>query len=265
MTLVSIKMKFPAYAQSAPIRRLALSLLCCAGLSGCATGGVTGDIEHNDPYEPFNRRVFEFNRGLDRTVIKPAAKGYRAMLPQFVRDRIRSIIDNLNEPLIFVNDVLQLRGDAASATFGRFFINSIAGLGGMFDRAGADGLPKQTGDFGQTLYRWGASDGPYLVLPFFGPSNVRDAFGLGVDFVTSPVSYAIPSGDRLAFGLSVGGTNGIDLRERNLESLDVLEQSSLDFYVHLRSVSRQYRAAILNEARKGDKPAELLDPDAPAR
>ena len=106
----------------------------------------------------------------------------------------------------------------------------------MFDRASADGLPRQTGDFGQTLYRWGAADGPYLVLPLFGPSNVRDAIGLGVD-----------------------------LRERNLEALDVLEQSSLDFYVHLRSVSRQHRAAILNDARKSKTPDELVDPDAPAR
>jgi phospholipid-binding lipoprotein MlaA len=237
--------------------------MCCVVFGGCAT--VTTDSEYNDPFEPFNRRVFAFNRAVDRAVIKPAAKGYRAILPQFVRDRIRSIIDNLNEPLVFVNDILQGRIDAAGITFGRFITNSTVGLGGMFDRATTDGLSKQTGDFGQTLYRWGADDGPYLVLPFFGPSNVRDAFGLGVDLVTSPVGYAIPSDDRLKFGLSVGIVNGIDLRERNLEALDVLEQNALDFYVHLRSVSRQYRASILNQARKNDRGGELLDPDAPAR
>jgi phospholipid-binding lipoprotein MlaA len=258
-------MKYPAYLCSVPIRCAALSLLCCAAVAGCATSRDTGDTEHGDPYEPFNRKVFELNRTLDKGVIKPAAKGYRAMLPQYVRDRIRSIIDNLNEPLVFVNDVLQLRLDEAGTTFGRFVINSVVGVGGMFDRASAHGFAKQTGDFGQTLYRWGASDGPYLVLPFFGPSNVRDAFGLGVDLFTSPIGYAIPSGDRLEFGLSVGVVNGVDQRERNLESLDLLEQSALDFYVHLRSVSRQHRASILNQARKTDQSDELVDPDAPTR
>jgi phospholipid-binding lipoprotein MlaA len=259
-------MNFPASRRrTLSVRSITLLVLYCAMSSGCATVGTAGDSEYNDPYESFNRKIFAFNRAVDRAVIKPAAKGYRAILPQFVRDRIRSIIDNLNEPLIFVNDVLQLRIDAAGTTFGRFITNSTVGLGGMFDRATVDGLPKQTGDFGQTLYRWGAADGPYLVLPFFGPSNVRDAVGLGVDLVSSPVGYAIPRDDRVKFGVSVGIVNGIDLRERNLEALDVLEQSALDFYVHLRSVSRQHRAAILEQARKGAKTDELLDPDAPTR
>jgi phospholipid-binding lipoprotein MlaA len=236
---------------------LSLNLIACASLSAPST--------ENDPLEPFNRKIFAFNMAIDRAVIKPAARAYRAIVPQFVRNRVRSIIDNLNEPLIFVNDLLQLRIDAAGATFGRFIINSTVGLAGMFDRATGDGLAKQTGDFGQTLYRWGADDGPYLVLPFFGPSNVRDAFGLGVDLVSSPVGYAIPREDRLAFGIAVGIANGIDLRERNLEAFDVLEQSALDLYAHLRSVTRQHRAGILNDARKTPQTEELLDPGLPPR
>jgi|RhiMethySRZTD1v2_1073278.scaffolds.fasta_scaffold126479_2 phospholipid-binding lipoprotein MlaA len=240
-------------------------LSICGALGGCGTLAVSDQDEFNDPYEPFNRKVFAFNQALDRSVIKPVATAYRDALPQFARDRIRAVLDNLREPLIFVNNVLQLRMDAASATFGRFVINSIAGLGGMFDVASEDGLPRQTGDFGQTLYRWGAADGPYLVLPFFGPSNVRDAVGLGVDLVSSPVSYALPSDDRVIYGVTSGIVDGVDKRERSIEALDVLEQSALDFYVHLRSVWRQYRAGILSQARKDGKEEELVDPDRPAR
>jgi phospholipid-binding lipoprotein MlaA len=240
-------------------------LLAFAALAGCATVTASGDDSENDPYEPFNRKVFAFNQDLDHAVIRPAAEWYRKLLPQFVRDRVRGILNNLGEPLIFVNDVLQLREEAIRATFARFVINSTVGLGGMFDRASADGFKRQTGDFGQTLYRWGARDGPYLVLPLFGPSNVRDAFGLGVDLATSPVSYALPSGDRLTYGVTTTAVDGIDTRERNLEAMDVLEESAIDFYIHLRSVWRQHRAAILRDARKDLTPDELLDPAPPAR
>jgi phospholipid-binding lipoprotein MlaA len=240
-------------------------LFLCGALSGCGTLAVSDADEFNDPFEPFNRKVFAFNQSLDRNVVKPVARAYRDTLPQYARDRVRSVLDNLGEPLIFVNDVLQLRFDAASATFGRFVINSLAGFGGLFDRATEDGLKRQTGDFGQTLYRWGAADGPYLVLPFFGPSNVRDTIGFGVDLVTSPVSYAIPSDDRVIYGVTSGAVDGIDRRERNLEALDLLEQSALDFYSHLRSVWRQYRASILSQAREGAKADELEDPEKPVR
>jgi phospholipid-binding lipoprotein MlaA len=249
----------------ASMTRLQTLLVMLTLLAGCASVGSNTTDEYNDPLEPLNRQVFAFNRVLDRLVVKPAARGYRALLPQFVRDRIRSMIDNLGEPLIFVNDLLQLRIDAAGTTLGRFVINSTVGVAGMFDRATTDGFQRQTGDFGQTLYRWGVDDGPYLVLPFFGPSNVRDTVGLGVDLVASPVGYAIPHDQRVKVGVSIFVVNGIDQRERNLEAFDLLEQSALDFYVHLRSVWRQHRASVLDEARKRERPEELIDPEGPAR
>src|SRR5690349_18142520 len=257
-----MKMRSTTFAS---LTRLQALLLVLTLLAGCASVGPNTADEDNDPLEPLNRQVFAFNRVLDRFVVKPAARGYRALLPQFVRDRIRSMIDNLGEPLIFVNDLLQLRIDAAGTTFGRFVINSTVGVAGMFDRATTDGFQRQTGDFGQTLYRWGVEDGPYLVLPFFGPSNVRDTVGLGVDLVASPVGYAIPHDQRVKVGVSIFVVNGIDQRERNLEAFDLLEQSALDFYVHLRSVWRQHRASVLDEARKRERPEELIDPEAPAR
>ncbi len=215
-----------------------------------------------DPIEPFNRGVFSFNLALDRAIIKPVAEGYRSVLPEFVRDRIRAVIDNLHEPLVFVNDVLQGRGEAAGISGRRFIVNTTVGVVGLFDRATEFGLPKQSGDFGQTLYAWGVNDGPYLVLPFFGPSNVRDTFGLGLDMVASPTGYIGSSETRRKVGIVVGATDGIDLRSRNIESLDAVEAGSLDFYANLRSVWRQNRQATLREARPGAPDPDLVDPGA---
>jgi len=238
-------------------------------LSGCATIGAPHD-DANDPLEPFNRRVFKANMALDRAVIKPVAKGYRDLLPQFIRDRLRNFFNNLTEPRIFVNDFLQVRINAAGITFTRFVTNSIIGVAGLFDWAARHNLPRQTGDFGQTLYRWGVADGPYLVIPLLGPSNVRDAVGLGgdlyVDFYVDPAGrvFSDKAGKQFNFGRAI--VDGIDLRSRNIESLDQLEATSLDLYAQLRSIVRQRRQVELDEARgkAPEAPAELIDPGAAA-
>lgn len=243
--------------------RWQLPLALCFVLVACASVPA-GETAPDDPLEPLNRTVFDFNTALDDAVIKPAAEAYRAAIPAFFRDRIRSVIDNFAEPRIFVNDVLQGRFNAAGFTFARFFVNTIAGVGGMFDFAGTHGLAKQSGDFGQTLYAWGAADGPYLVLPFFGPSNVRDAFGLGVDLVTTPPALLATGHSDKTASIVVGLVDGIDLRSRNIETLDEIKASALDFYAHLKSVTRQHRAAELREARGLEAaPPELIDPNAP--
>jgi len=242
---------------------LANALALCFVLVACSSVPA-GETAPGDPLEPLDRTVFDFNTALDDAVIKPAAEAYRAAIPAFVRDRIRSVIDHLAEPRIFVNDVLQGRFNAAGFTFARFFVNSIAGVGGLFDFAGMHGLAKQSGDFGQTLYAWGAGDGPYLVLPLFGPSNVRDAFGLGVDVMTTPPALVVTGHSRTLVGVTVGALDGIDLRSRNIETLDEIKASSLDFYAHLKSVTRQHRAVELREARGLEAaPPELVDPNAP--
>jgi phospholipid-binding lipoprotein MlaA len=160
---------------------------------------------------------------------------------------------------------LQRRPDAAGITFARFFINTIVGLAGMFDLATKQGFPKQSGDFGQTLHTWGVDDGPYLVLFFFGPSNVRDAFGLGVDLFTTPPALVVTGHAATVTNLAVGTVDGIDLRARNIETLDEIKASALDYYAQLKSLTQQRRRAQLREARglKQD-PAELLDPGLPA-
>lgn len=258
-------------------RPVLVSMILAIALSACATvpdSGTCADPNH-DPFEPVNRKIFAFDMALDRVVIKPVAKTYRNVLPSFVRDRIHDVIDNLKQPLVFINDVLQGRGTAAAITAQRFVVNSTLGIAGLTDRATDLGLPRQSGDFGQTLFAWGLSDGPYLVLPLFGPSNVRDALGTGVDAFITPLGNIGSDNVRRELVLSTGVTDGIDLRSRNIESLDELERSSLDFYAYLRSVTRQQRQSVLREAiaapggteGSGDTPADPgtpSDPGAPA-
>jgi phospholipid-binding lipoprotein MlaA len=246
-----------------PKARLA-TLACCAALVGCASVPSGEAQAPDDPLEPLNRTVFNVNTALDDAVIRPLAEAYRTAVPPFVRDRIRSVIDNLAEPRIFANDLLQRRGDAAAITLARFTVNSIAGLGGLFDVATAQGLPRQSGDFGQTLYTWGVADGPYLMLLFFGPSNVRDAFGLGVDLFTTPPALVLTGHTGEVINFSVGAVGAMDLRSRNIETLDEIKASALDYYTHLKSVSWQYRQKQLHEASQvKEEPQELEDPGTP--
>ncbi len=245
--------------------RAVVSLGLGIALSGCAhlTTGQAGSPD--DPLEPLNRAVFETNIALDDALIKPVAQAYRDIVPEFVRDRIRSAIDNLAEPRIFVNDLLQGRLDPAGITLSRFFINTIAGIGGLFDRATPQGFARQSGDFGQTLFAWGVADGPYVVLLLFGPSNVRDTVGLGVDLFTTPPALVVSGHAGRITNAVVGTLDGIDLRARNIETLEEIKKSALDLYVHLKSITRQRREAQLREARgEPEQPIELTDPGAPA-
>ena len=255
--------KTPSSSSSAPSFSM-LPIVLTIALGGCATTGPAGrgDDAQNDPLEPFNRNVFAINTAIDHAVIRPIASAYRDVLPEGVRNHIRTILDNMHEPLVFLNNVLQGRGEAAGVSYNRFIINTTLGLGGFNDRAADFGFVRQSGDFGQTLYAWGVEDGPYIVLPLFGPSNFRDAIGLGVDAYASPVGHIGSELTRRQVSLSSGIVDGTDLRSRNIEALDSIEATSLDFYAYLRSASRQNRQATLRDARDDSPTDELLDPGA---
>lgn len=210
-----------------------------------ATGGV-----NNDPFESVNRVVFDVNSFLDSLLLRPLAELYRVTIPPVLRDRLAGIVKNMTEPVIFANNLLQGETTSAKTTLGRFLVNTTVGVGGMFEVANDMDLQRQTGDFGQTLYAWGLPEGPYLVLPFFGPSNVRDAIGLGVDSLMSPWKYIAATGgsgveDR--FFIADTAASGLVRREENLDSMDALREGSLDFYAQLRSVYRQHRAKVLGQ------------------
>ena len=153
----------------------AASVLAALSLSGCLTAGP----DPQDPYEDFNRQMFAFNDGLDRAVLEPVAHGYRAVTNEPIREGVGNFADNLNEPLTFVNHILQFQIPDAGATFGRFLVNTTVGIGGIFDPASTMGMQRTKEDFGQTLGKWGVQPGPYLVLPFLGSTNPRDLFGKG--------------------------------------------------------------------------------------
>lgn len=204
-----------------------------------------------DPNEAFNRKVFENNQQFNHEVLYPVAAGYNNNVPEGVRDRIDAFTTNLAEPMTFANNILQLRFEAAATTFGRFAMNSTVGVGGLFDVAATQGMSHQSGDFGQTMYVWGYRDSAYVVLPVLGPTTVRDAIGTGIEFgATIPAAALIPSRyASLASHVDLAGTVTSPLSNLSkVEDLKTLEDSSIDFYSMLRSVSQQKRQAELQEA-----------------
>lgn len=216
--------------------RLTVSTLA-ALLTACANVPRDPSLPIDDPNEAFNRKVFGFNQA----VLHPPATVVKA-LPAPVFDRLRDLDDNLKEPRIFANDVLQGRMNAAGITFARFLFNSTVGLGGLFDVASREGLPRQSGDFGQTLFVWGAPAGYYVVSPYFGPSTQRDAVGKTIDTVTDPVGWTLA-----IFGWKASvASAGLDATVR-LGQLKEAEESSIDFYSFLRSDYYQIRRADLRE------------------
>jgi phospholipid-binding lipoprotein MlaA len=208
----------------------------------------------NDPLEPMNRVFFDFDMFLDRILLKPVAQVYVAVIPPPGQHAVRHVLTNMNEPIVFANNMLQGQFHRADVTVGRFLLNSTFGIAGIFDWATDSGLPRQNGDFGQTLYVWGFDSGPYLFLPLLGPTNPRDAIGYGVDSYADPVGYAFWNAGGLRWvSFTRFGLDTVDSRAQQLDTLDELEKTSIDFYATIRSLSRQHRAV---ELRHGE-PAPL--------
>ncbi len=200
----------------------------------------------NDPLEPMNRQIFDFNMMLDRYLMKPVAVFYTDTVPSDVRTSVHNALDNLNSPYIFANDLLQGRFRDAAHTLGRFMLNSTYGVLGLFDVTADSGGPKyHPADFGETLGVWGVPQGPYLVLPFFGPSNPRDAVGLAVDWVADPTDNVIGIYSNAAVDARTGA-DILDERARMLGPLDDIQRNSIDFYAALRSLYRQNRESMIH-------------------
>jgi phospholipid-binding lipoprotein MlaA len=194
-------------------------------------------FEYPDPLETTNRRIFGFNRQCDKWLLDPLTKGYRFVVPRPARSALSRMFLNLGSPRIIVNDFLQLEWKDMAVTTTRFVINSTVGIVGLFDVAKRIGLPGHESDFGQTLALAGTPSGPYLVFPFLGPSNVRDATGSFTDVFFNPFVYFVAPINFLIYS----GSSGLSERDRYYLELKALEDSSIDFYAALRSGYYQRR------------------------
>jgi phospholipid-binding lipoprotein MlaA len=213
-----------------------------------------------DPWEPMNRGLFRFNKGLDHAVIRPLAIGYKTVLPSPGRTGVRNVINNIGEPLTFVNDVLELRFTNAGHTVARFTLNSTVGVLGLFDVAGKVGVPIHYADFGETLGRYGVPQGPYLYLPVLGPSSVRDGAGKIVDVYTGLLNlhdlHVTP-----AERLGVTAVDGLDTRAELDDQLSELQRSATDEYATQRSLYLQNRQSLVTNQAAAVQ--QLPDFDAP--
>jgi phospholipid-binding lipoprotein MlaA len=203
------------------------------------------ETQEYDPWEPFNEKMFEFNRRLDRYVLKPIAKVYAKIIPEPIQILINNGFDNIHFVPRFVNSLLQAKWGGAGRELARFVLNSTAGIGGLFDPAKDYwGIEKSREDFGQTLGVWGAPPGPYLVLPFLAPMTVRDGIGTAVDNAMDPLSYYLPLvWDRI--GMKLGDI--INERALNLDLYQGFEESVLDLYTAVRNAYLRRREQLIRE------------------
>jgi len=211
--------------------------------------------DENDPFEGSNRFFFGVNQVLDEALLRPASVVYKSVLPEFARDGVRNLLNNLNSPVIFANDLMQGEGDRAGTTMVRFGINSTVGILGLVDVAADLGYPYHDEDFGQTLAVWGVNDGPYFYFLIMGPSSARDLTGFVVDRGLDPLTYVGWGNNYQWVPITRAVVNVLDLRSRNIETLDEIERTSVDYYASIRSLYRQSRAdAIRNGKPSPDLP-----------
>lgn len=212
-----------------------------------------------DPLEGANRKLFSIHNFFDRILFRPISRVYKAIIPKPLRTGIRHIFSNLDEPVVFVNDVLQLKPKRAVRTFARFAINSTVGIGGVLDVAKKANLPHHPNGFGDTLGRYGVGPGPYLFIPLIGPTDLRDLLGGTADDALLPVAIGDPF-SRREYTLTRGVVTGIDLRVESDADLKALYAGAADRYASLRSVFLQDRAAEIDAIRHGVATPRLDDP-----
>ena len=236
--------------QSAAAVVVGLLLLC----SGCATSlsdppSADEADSDNDPAEGVNRAIFKANLAADHAVMRPVAQAYTDHVPEVVQTGVHNVVQNLKEPAVALNDLLQGNVKHAWQSVQRLAVNTTVGAVGVVDVAAKWGLPPHKADFGQTLAVWGVGEGPFVELPLLGPSNPRDALGTAVDMALNPLTF-VGGAPATYASVATGGANFVDVRAQHLHDLDELERNSLDYYATLRSVYRQHREAEITTAKE---------------
>ncbi len=238
--------------------RGAAMLALLALMTGCASGPSANP---RDPLEPFNRGVYQFNDAVDRAVVRPVAIAYRDVLPRPVRTGVTNFFANLQDAWSFVNNALQLKGEAAGDSLVRFGVNTVFGLGGVLDIATEMQIERHTKDFGHTLGYWGVGPGPYVVLPLLGPSTLRDTVALPVDAqgnLVSGIEHVPTRNATTALSL-------VNRRERLLQATDMLAQVAIDPYTFVRDAHLQSRRSSIydgNPPDEGDSAPDINDTPA---
>src|SRR6201993_4451393 len=226
-------------------------LLLCTGCATSSSGPPTADEadSDNDPAEGVNRAIFKANLAADHAVMRPVAQAYTDHVPEVVQTGVHNVVQNLKEPAVAVNDLLQGNVKHAWESAQRLAVNTTIGAVGMVDVAAQWGLPPHKADFGQTLAVWGVGEGPFVELPLLGPSNTRVAVGMAVDMALNPLT-AVGGAPGTYAGVGKGGGKVVDTRAQHLHDLDELQKNSIDYYATLRSVYRQHREAEITAAKQ---------------
>ena len=228
------------------VKKLSLLTLLIIGSMSISNSGYSSD---DDPLEPMNIAIFEFNEIVDDNILEPVAKGYRYVTPDPVERSVSNFFNNLGEINTIINSALQMKVDKTITSSSRLAINSTVGVLGLFDVATSLGIQREREDFGQTLGYYGISSGPYLVLPFFGPSSFRDAPGFYADVMMeksiSPVHTELHHEERQA----IQATNVIDTRANLLKATKILDTAAKDKYIFLRESYLQRRAKLVTDGK----------------
>lgn len=242
------------------LKAMPVAIVAMMLLSGCSSStAMKEDINERqtagvyDPLEPVNRAVFEFNDRVDTFVLNPVASGYKTVVPEPGRKAVTNFLRNLASPVDLFNQVLQADMKGAADTTARFLLNSTFGLAGLIDVAGeAADIPYESEDFGQTMAVWGVPDGPYLVWPILGPSNVRDSAGRVADSASQPLNWYVNREDKEWIQYTRAGLTVLDTKARLMDPMKELKRSSLDYYAAVRSVYNQFRTAQIKDSSGGD-------------
>ena len=230
---------------AALLRRPALFAAACAGMFLATSAAHAQAAPNPDPYEGFNRKSYNLSQSVDRKALRPAAKAWERIVPKIFRAGLRNAYSNLGEPVVFFNDLMQLRPSDASVTLRRFIVNSTFGVAGLADIAKTDGLPHHDNGFGVTLGRAGVGPGPYVYLPVLGPSTQRDLFGSGVDTLLNPLTW-IGYGARTPVGIAQTISGGLNARADADSDLETIKATATDEYATLRSLYLQNRQALVS-------------------
>ena len=230
-----------------PARSRAALAVAVALLAGCAAAP-----SRDDPFEPMNRALYQFHDTVDTAVVKPVAQAYIDVVPEFARTAVSNVFNNIEDLVSAVNDLLQGKLDKLDNDLGRVLLNTTWGLGGIFDLASMVGIERGNEDFGQTFGAWGLPQGPYLFVPFFGPTTVRDGSGAIVRVMVGPVGYI---GD-VPVRNSLYGVGAVDLRAQALSAGAIVDTAALDRYLFIRNAYLQRRQYLLYDGKPPPEPEE---------